>query len=86
MRCLRDDLRALRRSDPQCRVVVELRAETAEGQLRVREMLEDSPSMVACSTTRSALHKHGLFFAVLVDTHVTPELRSRASILLLRQE
>jgi hypothetical protein len=61
-------------------------ATTGDAQLRIREMLEDSPSMVACSTARSALQKRGLFFAVHVDGHVTPELRSRASVLLLQTQ
>lgn len=46
-------------------------------------MLEDTPSMIAFSTARSALQKRGLFFAVLVGQDITPELTSRASIVLM---
>lgn len=38
----------------------------AQAQLKIRELLEDTPSMVAFSTARSALQKRGLLFLVEV--------------------
>jgi hypothetical protein len=80
--CLREDLKSLRRVDSEALVVTEVRAPDADAQMRIREILEDTPSMVAFSTYRSALQKRGLFFAVHVPGTITPELRSRASIIL----
>jgi len=63
------------------RVVVELECgDSVESQLLIREIVEDSPSMTAFSTVRSALHKAGLFFVVTLDGALTPELASRASL------
>jgi hypothetical protein len=62
-------------------VVVELLCGNAvESQLLIRELVEDSPSMTAFSTAKSALLKQGLFFVVAVDGPLTPELASRASL------
>lgn len=56
---------------------------TADAQLCIREMVEDSPSMTAFSSDKSALYKSGLLFAVHVGGgEITPELRSRASLIL----
>lgn len=45
--------------------------------------MEDTPSMVAFSTARSALQKEGLLFVVEVGEVLSPELRSRASLVLM---
>ena len=54
--------------------------------LQVREMVEDSPSLVAHSVHKRILHKDGLLFVVHVGAAtaegVTPELVSRASLVL----
>ena len=56
---------------------------TTDAQLCIREMVEDSPSMTAFSSDKSALYKSGLLFAVHIGTdEITPELKSRASIIL----
>lgn len=41
-----------------------------QAQLKLRELLEDTPSMVAFSTARSALQKQGLLFLVEVPACV----------------
>ena len=48
------------------------------------ELLEDTPSMTAFSSERSALSKELLLFVVHVggSCEITPELRSRASLVL----
>jgi hypothetical protein len=61
---------------------VELVCTDANAQLCIREIIEDSPSMTAFSTLRSALYKEGLFFGVYVNGDITPEVRSRASLIL----
>lgn len=38
--------------------------------------------MTAFSTSKSALFKDGLFFGVYVDGEITPEVRSRASLII----
>ena len=65
-------------------VVVEIEAASTDAQLLIRELVEDSPSMTAFSTTRSALKKSGLFFVILVAAGcpLTPELASRASVVI----
>ena len=49
-------------------------------------MVEDSPSVVAHSAHKRILHKDGLLFVVQVgaasEAAITPELRSRASLVL----
>ena len=63
-------------------VVVEMTCKSMDAQLLVREMIEDTPSRSAFSSNKSALAKEGLLFALHVDGEVTPEIRSRASIIL----
>ena len=53
--------------------------------MKIRELVEDTPSMVAFSTARSALYKEGLLFVIEVEggtEALTPELRSRASVVI----
>jgi hypothetical protein len=76
---LRDDILRLGRG---AIVAVELRCETVDAQLCIREMIEDTPSMTAFSTEKSALYKSGLLFGVYVNGEITPEVRSRASLIL----
>lgn len=63
-------------------VSIGLKCLTIDSQLCIREMIEDSPSMTAFSSSKSALHKEGLFFGVYVKGNITPELLSRASLVL----
>ena len=63
-------------------VAVELICRTADAQLQIREIIEDTPSMTAFSTERSALHKDGLLFSVFVEGEITPEIASRASLII----
>uniref|UniRef100_A0A7S1FPR2 Uncharacterized protein n=1 Tax=Corethron hystrix TaxID=216773 RepID=A0A7S1FPR2_9STRA len=81
---LRDDIMSqlMRRDGSDHLVVTELICRTADAQMMVREMIEDGPSMTAFSTKRSALHKDGLFFGVWVKGEITPEILSRASIVI----
>lgn len=76
---LRDDILKLGRG---ALVAVELDCETLDSQLCIREIIEDTPSLTAFSTDRSALHKSGLLFCVFVKGDITPEIRSRASLIL----
>jgi hypothetical protein len=77
---LRDDIRRLGRNKP---VVVELLCRDVASQLCVREMIEDTPSMTAYSSDRSALRKEGLLFLVrIMGSAISPEIRSRASMIL----
>mmetsp|Transcript_7644 Transcript_7644/g.11115 ORF Transcript_7644/g.11115 Transcript_7644/m.11115 type:complete len:851 (-) Transcript_7644:515-3067(-) len=76
---LRDDILKFGKG---ANVAVELICNTANSQLCIREIIEDSPSMTAFSTNKSALHKTGLFFGVFFQGPLTPEVRSRASIVL----
>jgi hypothetical protein len=75
---LRDDILKFGRG---AYVAVELQCPSKDAQLCTREIIEDSPSMTAFSTTKSALYKSGLLFAVHVTGDITPEVRSRASII-----
>ena len=83
---LRDDILDILRSsgDDQsaCSVAVELVCKTTDAQLQIREMIEDTPSMTAFSTEKSALKKDGLLFGVFVDGAITPEIKSRASLVI----
>jgi len=79
---LRDDILLIVHADEQCSVAVELCCHTSDSQLQIREIIEDTPSMTAFSTERSALHKDGLLFGVYVDGDITPEIHSRASLLI----
>jgi len=63
-------------------VATELRCPSEDSQLCIREMIEDSPSMTAFSSTKSALYKSGLLFAIYVEGGITPEVLSRVSIVL----
>ena len=82
-RSLRDEILDLRASVP--RAAVELICPTSESELLIREMVEDSPSLVAHSVHKRILHKDGLLFVVRLGSEdVTPELRSRASVVLDR--
>jgi hypothetical protein len=76
---LRDDILKIGRG---ALVAVELNCPSTDSQLRIREMIEDSPSMTAFSTSRSALYKEGLLFFIHVTGTITPEVKSRASIIL----
>ena len=80
-RNLRDDIIAASRGGAG-RAVVEILAATPDSQLLIRELVEDSPSMTAFSTARSALYKRGLFFVIVVEGRLTPELASRASVVI----
>ncbi len=83
-RSLRDEILDLREHLP--RVAVELLAPTTASELLIREMVEDSPSVVAHSVHKRILHKRGLLFVVLTgapsEHAISPELRSRASLVL----
>ena len=63
-------------------VATELNCPTKDSQLCIREMIEDSPSMTAFSSTKSALYKSGLLFAIHVEGRITPEILSRVSIVI----
>jgi hypothetical protein len=63
-------------------VAVELLCESVDAQLCIREIIEDTPSMTAFSSEKSALYKSGLLFAVYVDGEITPEVESRASLVI----
>jgi hypothetical protein len=76
---LRDDILKFGRG---AFVAVELECHSKDAQLCIREIIEDSPSMTAFSTSKSALYKHGLFFGVYVDGEITPEVLSRASLII----
>ena len=83
-RSLRDEILDLRSSKPI--VAVELLCPTVECELLIREMVEDSPSLVAHSVHKRILRKDGLLFIVRAAAPsaegVTPELLSRASLVL----
>lgn len=77
---LRDDILALGRD---AMVAVELLCDRVDAQLCIREMIEDTPSMTAFSSEKSALQKDGLLFLVSINNDApTPEIRSRASLML----
>lgn len=74
---LRDDIKRLGKG---VFVVIELICPDVKSQLCIREVIEDTPSVAAFSSDRSALYKEGLFFLVhLMGNCITPELKSRAS-------
>jgi hypothetical protein len=77
---LRDDIRRSLIETPL--VAVELITPSLDAQMTIRELVEDTPSMIAFSTDRSALHKRGLFFAISIGDELSPELASRMSLLL----
>ena len=63
--------------------VYRLLAPDEAAELQIREMVEDSPSLVAHSVHKRILHKEGLLFIVRVgSTGGTPELRSRSSLVI----
>ncbi len=74
---LRDDIIRFGRG---ATVAVEMECHSKDAQMCIREIIEDSPSMTAFSTAKSALYKQGLLFAVYINGEITPEVRSRASI------
>lgn len=76
---LRDDILKFGRG---ANVAIEIECPSTDDQLCIREIIEDSPSMTAFSTAKSALFKEGLLFAVHVCGEITPEVRSRASFIL----
>lgn len=76
---LRDDILKFGRG---AFVAVGLNCPSRDSQLCIREMVEDSPSMTAFSTSKSALYKTGLLFGVYVNGDITPEVKSRASIII----
>jgi hypothetical protein len=76
---LRDDILKFGRG---AYVAVEIQCPSRDAQLCIREIIEDSPSMTAFSTAKSALYKSGLLFAVYVEGDITPEVKSRASIII----
>ena len=94
VRSLRDELLDARAR--HAHAAVELLAPDAQAQLLIREMIEDSPSVVAHSVHRRILTKAGLLFVVRVDrdapaagrtggaspqpVSISPELASRASL------
>eukprot|EP00934_Nitzschia_sp_Nitz4_P006049 Nitzschia sp. Nitz4//scaffold287_size23745//7628//10152//NITZ4_008458-RA/size23745-snap-gene-0.22-mRNA-1//1//CDS//3329545763//6039//frame0 len=73
---LRDDILRCGRG---ANVAISLECPDTDSQLCIREIIEDSPSMTAVSTTQSALYKEGLLFLVYIQGDITPEIRSRAS-------
>jgi hypothetical protein len=75
---LRDSILALKASSSL--VAVEITAHSTASQLCIRELVEDTPSRTAFSTQRSALRKDGLLFCIHVSGELTPELESRASV------
>ena len=84
-RSLRDEILDLKAFSPY--VCVELLCETAGSELLIREMVEDSPSLVAHSVHKRILRKDGLLFVVRLGAAtsadgITPELLSRASLVL----
>ena len=79
---LRDDILNIIHADETSLVAVELCCHTKDSQLQIREIIEDTPSQTAFSTERSALRKDGLLFGVFVDGEITPEIESRASLII----
>jgi len=76
---LRDDILKF---GPDALVATEIICPTKDSQLCIREMIEDSPSMTAFSSAKSALYKTGLLFAIHIKGEVTPEIMSRVSIVI----
>lgn len=82
---LRDEILQLQRDGgghSQSLVTIELKCHTNDSQMIIREIIEDTPSMTAFSSERSALYKDGLLFCVYVDGDITPEIASRASLII----
>ncbi|KAL9181934.1 hypothetical protein ACHAXT_012277 [Thalassiosira profunda] len=79
---LRDDILKIVHADEEAFVASELVCHSTDAQLQIREIVEDTPSMTAFSTERSALHKDGLIFGVSVEGEITPEILSRASLVI----
>jgi hypothetical protein len=82
---LRDDILQLQRyggGQSQSLVTIELTCHTNDSQMIIREIIEDTPSMTAFSSERSALSKDGLLFCVYVEGEITPEVASRASLVI----
>ena len=82
---LRDDILKLGggRRTTGTLVATEILCANTDAQLCIREMLEDTPSMTAFSSDRSALYKSGLLFAVHIEgCDISPQLQSRASLIL----
>ena len=80
---LRDDILRLQRDGgDQSLVTIELVCRTSDSQMVIREIIEDTPSMTAFSSERSALYKDGLLFCVYVEGDITPEIASRASLVI----
>lgn len=79
---LRDDIIDMTRGNADALVAIELMCNNTDAQMQIREIIEDTPSMTAFSTERSALCKDGLFFGIYVNGPVTPEIKSRASLVI----
>lgn len=79
---LRNDILEIIQTDGAASVAVELLCRSKDAQLQIREIIEDTPSMTAFSTKKSALRKDGLMFGVFVEGEITPEIRSRASLII----
>ncbi len=82
---LRDDILQLQRDrggQLQAFVTIELKCHTNDSQMIIREIIEDTPSMTAFSSERSALYKDRLLFCVYVEGDITPEIASRASLII----
>ena len=81
---LRDDIIDVVNGNVDALVAIQLVCNNADAQMQIREIIEDTPSMTAFSTERSALCKDGLFFGVYVNglTEITPEIESRASLVI----
>ena len=74
-------------------MVIKLNCHTSDSHMiiiiREREIVEDTPSMTAFSSERSALYKDGLLFCVYVEgdmsnllSQYTPEIASRVSLVI----
>ena len=76
-RNLRDDIASY---GTESFIAVGLHCRSMNGQMNIREIIEDTPSMTAFSSERSALRKDGLLLCVAVEGVFSDELLSRASI------
>lgn len=76
---LRDDILNYGRG---ANVIVGLICNDIDAQYCIREIIEDTPSMTAFSSTKSALYKDGILFVVYVKGEITPEVKSRASLII----
>lgn len=63
-------------------VVIQLLCADVDDQLCIREIIEDSPSMSAFSSEKSALYKEGLLLCIHVNGVISPEVQSRASLII----